>query len=196
MFWRPYSYLREYRRGCKRFPAPDALRSRTFQLARPRSNALNANTSPPRRAIRRGLPYTASRTDNSPGQRRFAPVPWMSRTLMPWAYSPITILSMPKGTLALAHDLRFRGTGAIAGNLKIDAACLGHQPFGLHPLRLLPDPRPPDRRCRSVNIWGPTATDPTTPNKRMARGFQTLEAGGRFRAALTPAGGRLTVCSD
>ena len=70
VFWRPYLYLREYRRGCKRFPAPDAMQSRTFQLAKQRSNAVNANTSPTTRAIRSGGPYTASRTDNA-----FAPVP-------------------------------------------------------------------------------------------------------------------------
>ena len=49
----------------------------------------------------------------------------------------------------------------------------------------------------SVKIWGPTATDPTTPNKRMARGFRDPE-GRRANSggSHTPAGGRLTACSD
>ena len=48
-----------------------------------------------------------------------------------------------------------------------------------------------------VKIWGPTATDPTTVEQEIGREtFGTLEAGERIRAALTPAGWRLTVCGD
>jgi hypothetical protein len=119
------------------------MQSRTFQLARPLSNAQIANTSPTRRAIRRGGPYTESRTDNSPGQRRFRTCAQDVADAHAVGIQPDhDLVDAVKATLALAHDLRFRGTGAIAGNLKIDAASLGHQPFGLHPLRLLPDPRP------------------------------------------------------
>jgi len=46
----------------------------------------------------------------------------------------------------------------------------------------------------SVKIWGSTADKPRTREWREA--FETLQAGGRIRAALTPAGGRLTVCGD
>ena len=48
----------------------------------------------------------------------------------------------------------------------------------------------------SVKIWEPTATDPITPNKAMARGFQTLEAGGRISGGSHASGRRLTVCDD
>jgi hypothetical protein len=48
----------------------------------------------------------------------------------------------------------------------------------------------------SVQIWGPTATDPITPNKTMARGFQTLEAGGRISGGSHASGRRLNVCDD
>jgi hypothetical protein len=49
----------------------------------------------------------------------------------------------------------------------------------------------------SVKIWRPTATDPTNRRTREWREtFETLEAGERIRAAVTPAGWRLTVCGD
>ena len=49
----------------------------------------------------------------------------------------------------------------------------------------------------SVKIWRPTATDPTTVEQEIwCETFETLEAGERIRAAVTPAGWRLTVCGD
>jgi hypothetical protein len=48
----------------------------------------------------------------------------------------------------------------------------------------------------SVKIWGPTATDPTTPNKRMARGFRDPEAGARIRRRSHASGRTSDVCSD
>jgi len=48
----------------------------------------------------------------------------------------------------------------------------------------------------SVKIWRPTATGPTTVEQENGETLETLEAGERIRAAVTPAGWRLTVCGD
>ena len=48
----------------------------------------------------------------------------------------------------------------------------------------------------SVKIWGRPRPTRQPRTREWREAFETLEAGGRIRAALTPAGGRLTVCSD
>lgn len=48
----------------------------------------------------------------------------------------------------------------------------------------------------SVKIWGPTATDPTTANKRLARDFRDPEGRRANSGGAHAAGWRLAVCGD
>jgi hypothetical protein len=118
------------------------MQSRTFQLARPCSNALNANTSPTTRAIFRGGPYTVSRIDSFPGP---TPLSHLRRRCHGRSCRGQTARSRScrcgRSEASLAHNMRLRGSGALGGPQDRCRQC-GSPAVSADPLRLLPDPRP------------------------------------------------------